>query len=245
MSFLDSLTGVVKAVAPIAVPTINTLITSRARERIERDAIRAGFPGYPPGTAFPAPTPGYGAGPSIYPAQTGGRTISPMGGGSISRPPMTPVTYDGPQPIGAAPINPPEAIVRALGMRTGSPVVSPAVRAQEVGTADVLRQILEGGVLSMLPGGGGGEVMPMPAPSMGCAVGPMSCSSLFEPTCHGTLRAAREVTAINPQTGKIHFFKNAGRPVLWSSDLAAAKRVRKVASKAARSMPRRRTTRRR
>lgn len=46
-------------------------------------------------------------------------------------------------------------------------------------------------------------------------------------------RATTFVTA-NPVTGKATWFKPAGRPILWSGDLSACRRVRKVAGKARR-----------
>ncbi len=43
----------------------------------------------------------------------------------------------------------------------------------------------------------------------------------------------------NPSTGAPTFFKHAGRPILFSGDFRAAKLVRKLASRAKRSSPRR------
>jgi len=43
----------------------------------------------------------------------------------------------------------------------------------------------------------------------------------------------------NPSTGAPVFFKHAGRPILFSGDFRAAKLVRKLASRAKRSSPRR------
>jgi hypothetical protein len=38
----------------------------------------------------------------------------------------------------------------------------------------------------------------------------------------------------NPVTGQDTWFRPAGRPILWSGDLTACKRVKKVARRAAR-----------
>lgn len=48
-----------------------------------------------------------------------------------------------------------------------------------------------------------------------------------------TVRAQTFVTA-HPETGRAVWFKPAGRPILWSGDLSAARRVRKIAGRARR-----------
>lgn len=45
---------------------------------------------------------------------------------------------------------------------------------------------------------------------------------------------AQTFVAANPATGKATWFKPAGRPLLWSGDLSAARRVRKIAGRARR-----------
>lgn len=50
----------------------------------------------------------------------------------------------------------------------------------------------------------------------------------------GARAVARTFAVPNPLTGMVTWFKPAGRPVLWSGDFAAAKRVKKVAAKARR-----------
>lgn len=42
--------------------------------------------------------------------------------------------------------------------------------------------------------------------------------------------------AANPVTGRATWFRPAGRPILWSSDLSACRRVRKVAGRARRRL---------
>lgn len=61
-----------------------------------------------------------------------------------------------------------------------------------------------------------------------------ACLSYFMRQPSGAPRMKSEVVVENPVTGRLHWYKNAGRPVLWSGDIAAQKRVRKVAARAAR-----------
>lgn len=73
--------------------------------------------------------------------------------------------------------------------------------------------IIGGELLQGAFGGGGGGSTPM-----------------FRPTMAGA--RAQTFRAQNPVTGKDVFFRPAGKPILWSSDLSACKRVRKVARRA-------------
>jgi len=82
--------------------------------------------------------------------------------------------------------------------------------------APLLRQLpgLVGGAIGGLAvdafSGGGGASTPM-----------------FRPTMAGV--RAQTFRATNPVTGKDVFFRPAGKPILWSSDIACAKRVDKIA----------------
>lgn len=58
-------------------------------------------------------------------------------------------------------------------------------------------------------------------------------TSPFVPTMAGA--RAQPFIANNPVTGALTWFKPAGRPILWSGDLTACKRVAKIASRARRS----------
>lgn len=49
-----------------------------------------------------------------------------------------------------------------------------------------------------------------------------------------SVRPLKEIQAINPLTGRIHTWREKGRCLLWSDDLAAVKRVSRVARKARR-----------
>lgn len=64
------------------------------------------------------------------------------------------------------------------------------------------------------------------------AVSPGGGTPMFRPTMAGY--RAQTFRAQNPVTGQDVYFKPAGRPILWSSDLSACKRVKKVARRAAR-----------
>jgi hypothetical protein len=49
-----------------------------------------------------------------------------------------------------------------------------------------------------------------------------------------SVRARQTLLFLNPMTGNPVWYRNMGRPVLWTGDLAASKRVRKAASRARR-----------
>ena len=67
-------------------------------------------------------------------------------------------------------------------------------------------------------------------------------SSLFggcpssEPFARSASSGVRAQTffAAHPETGRLVWFRPAGRPLLWSGDLSAARRVRKIAGRARR-----------
>ena len=94
-----------------------------------------------------------------------------------------------------------------------------------------------GGEMVVLPGGSiAGGLAEFAGLGMGVSQLAMLPPGIaFRPSMAG-LRARRELTAINPLTGSISVFRNMGRPVLYTGDFAAAKRVRRVASRARRRM---------
>jgi len=53
-----------------------------------------------------------------------------------------------------------------------------------------------------------------------------------------TMRARHEIVVENPLTGKVMVYRNMGRPLLYSGELASVKRVNKVAARARRASPR-------
>jgi len=82
--------------------------------------------------------------------------------------------------------------------------------------APLLRQLpgFIGGVI----GGGAIDALTSGGPAM---------TPMFRPTMAGV--RAQSFRATNPVTGKDVFFRPAGKPILWSSDIACAKRVDKIA----------------
>jgi hypothetical protein len=67
--------------------------------------------------------------------------------------------------------------------------------------------------------GGGGQLARLTSP--------------FVPTMAGA--RAQPFVASNPVSGKLTWFKPAGRPILWSGDLTACRRVGRIAARARRS----------
>lgn len=90
---------------------------------------------------------------------------------------------------------------------------------------------LGGAVMRQLPaigaGLGLGELMESFQGGGGGAAGG---TPMFKPTQAGY--TAQTFRAQNPSTGQDVFFRPAGRPILWSSDLSACKRVKKIARRA-------------
>ncbi len=91
----------------------------------------------------------------------------------------------------------------------------------------VLRQIpgvLGGAVLGYGAGQeGGGQSLALPYGGM-----------MFRPTTAG-IRARSLVEVTNPISGKKSWYRNVGRPILFSGDLRACRRVRKIAGRARRA----------
>ncbi len=89
---------------------------------------------------------------------------------------------------------------------------------------------------------GGGPIMAQQAglfdfPELRSPFG-ADCPTLFRPT-RSRMRPARVVVIPHPETGEPTFFGHLGRPLLFSRDLSAVRRVNKLAARA------RRTTRKR
>lgn len=81
---------------------------------------------------------------------------------------------------------------------------------------------------TVAPGGGAA-----PGGNGACVPGP------FLPSARTGFRAQAFPTCV-PGTNRTVWFKPAGKPVLWSDDLAACKRVSRVAARANKARPRRR-----
>jgi len=85
----------------------------------------------------------------------------------------------------------------------------------------------------MLPAGGGGAMILRPGDSVDALYAQRMAS------------AAPSFFATQDASGRLKWYRAAGRPILWSGDLAAARRVNRVASRAARRLGRGRALRRR
>ena len=70
--------------------------------------------------------------------------------------------------------------------------------------------------IDVVPQGGGGQLARLTSP--------------FVPTMAGA--RAQPFIASNPVTGATTWFKPAGKPILWSGDLTACRRVGKIARRA-------------
>lgn len=70
----------------------------------------------------------------------------------------------------------------------------------------------------------------------GIDIVPDGASELFEMFGRrGATTPAKEFVAVNPTSGRAQWFRPAGRPLVWSSDLTACKRVKKLAARARRA----------
>jgi len=98
------------------------------------------------------------------------------------------------------------------------PPALPGVGYQEAGLGDSLQQFLTG------------EVGIPVAPQVQTACGPRTPNTLL---------------FVNPRTGQPVFYKNRGKPILFSGDLQACKMVNRVARRARRASPRGRAVARR
>jgi hypothetical protein len=65
------------------------------------------------------------------------------------------------------------------------------------------------------------------------------CPTMFAAT-PATVRPLGTLEAVNPATGKMHYWKHMGRPILFSGDLAHCRRVGKVHARLNRARPRKR-----
>lgn len=74
--------------------------------------------------------------------------------------------------------------------------------------------------------------------------GIINAPQVFSPTSAG-YRAKQFFAVPHPSTGNLTWYRSAGKPILWSGDLRACKRVNKVASRARRATPRRTAAKRR
>lgn len=80
------------------------------------------------------------------------------------------------------------------------------------------------------PGVSGGALTPYSGTS---SVTLNQAGSLLEPYVRGPsgLSHAHRFMGVNPDTGRVTWFIPAGRPILFSGDLAAVRRVRRIAGR--------------
>ena len=111
----------------------------------------------------------------------------------------------------------------------------------------IQRFLTQGGGAALGAGLGAGAAM-LTAPSGGGGGGAMilrpgdSVDSLYATRATS---AAPSFFATQAADGRLRWYRSAGRPILWSGDLAAARRVSKVAARASRGRGRPRSLRRR
>jgi hypothetical protein len=96
--------------------------------------------------------------------------------------------------------------------------------------APLMRQLP--GLATGLLAGEGIESMMESFAGSGAVGAPGGATPMFRPTVQSARPTAFHVP--NPVTGRETWFKPAGHPILWSSDLAACKRVKKIARKVSR-----------
>ena len=112
----------------------------------------------------------------------------------------------------------------------------------------IQRFLSQGGAAALGAGAGGlaATLLPSPAPMVGGG-GAMilrpgdSVDSLY---AQRTASAAPSFFATQDASGRLKWYRSAGRPILWSGDLAAARRVSRVAARASRGRGRPRFLRR-
>jgi len=178
--------------------------------RFDQFTQPAPFPTQVPGVGglrpqFAAPVPFV---PSSQPFGAMPGTI-PVSFGGQPMPAFPVSTQQGFPPTGFSGIfNQAQPLFQTAGL-TGA--IAPLVRQ----LPGIVGGFLGAGAFDALTGGGGGSVTPM-----------------FRPTMAGV--RAQSFRATNPVTGQDVFFRPAGKPILWSSDLSACKRVQKVAKRARR-----------
>jgi hypothetical protein len=119
----------------------------------------------------------------------------------------------------------------------GSQVAAPYVTQPQVQNAAWYNEPL----INQLMPGAGSAVAARPAFASGGGI--INAPQVFTQTQMG-YRGKNFFAVANPQTGNLKWYRSAGRPILWSADLRACKRVNKVAARARRASPRKRVARR-
>lgn len=163
-------------------------------------------------------------------AQTGAAALAPPGGSpqffGTGVPSFTPVPQGGGGFGGPMPGIP--GVPNAMGF-------GPAIPAVLGGLAGAGGRILGqvGGVIARNPGVSGAVGGVLAGEAIDAIQASGQGTAFFRATASGA-RPLPLVMIPNPVTGAPTFFKSAGRPVLFSSDFSAAKKVAKLASRARR-----------
>jgi len=202
----DSVGGVQRPVGSISQPRPDQLLTPGSLQE-ELMFFQPGGAGTPTRGAFPG---AFGGPAPFRPTITG-------------PPPSIPAS----QPFGAQP--------GAGGFRVPAFPIStqasfpPSPFALATGTPGFQQAGVAGSLLRQLPGVVGGF---LGGAALDAAVGGGPSTPMFRPTMAGA--RAMFFRTQNPVTGQDTWFRPAGRPLLWSGDLNACKRVNKIARRARR-----------
>lgn len=95
----------------------------------------------------------------------------------------------------------------------------------------------QAGMFPLIPGIGQQIQQFLQGPQTGALA--VSPGRFFQPTMRSVV-PIRDLTDVNPATGKTHFWRHMGTPVLFSGDLATVRRVSRIASRVNRRLGRRR-----
>lgn len=133
------------------------------------------------------------------------------------------------QPFGVAPGSLPPGGFRMAAFPITREATFPGSPVSAVTNALFQPASLAGSLLRQLPGVAGGLFA---GEALEAFQGPAAGTPMFALTAAGA--RAQRFRAQHPTTGKDVWFLPAGRPILWSGDLAACKRVKKVARRASR-----------
>lgn len=215
--FLTDITGAAVAAAPTIIPILQStgvIPTAQPTGGGFRQPQFPGFPQFPQGQTVPRPGPTL---PAVLP------------GGAMTRWPV-------PQTVPSLPFfqNPqfPAAGPSRAPFAPGGVLTMPQFQNQIPGfqTAGLDLPAIAGGAGAFLSQFGL-PLIDIVRQGGGQTLG--NLTSPFRSTMAGA--AAQAHIQTNPVSGKITWFKPAGRPILWSGDLTACRRVGKIATRARRS----------
>ena len=135
-----------------------------------------------------------------------------------------------------------KAQIAAIGRPVGLAQAPPTARASGLG--NIIQQSVPGfngqfrATGGAMAGGPFVTTQGLGLPSIdvpGVDFGPQGSAALFSPFIPTMAGArAQNFVAVNPISQKLTWFRPAGRPILWSSDVSAKKRVERIAKYARR-----------